>query len=182
MENMLVTYTHKYAQLFPGLNERAKRLVAASDAKMIEYGGITLVHKASGLDPKTIRAGIKELEAQDNNTMPPDRCRRPGGGRKNLTYTDKTLLDDLHDLVADSSRGDPESPLQWTNKSTRTLATELTQHGHAVSHTRVGTLLKESGYSLQSNRKIKEGTDHPDRDEQLVLAIRSSLSIPKRKN
>lgn len=163
--NLLVTYTCKYEQLFPSLHERGRRLVAASDAKMLGYGGITLVHKASGLDMKTIRRGIKELGNQEHR-LPPERCRLPGGGRKKITETNPTVEQDLLSLVTDHSRGDPESPLQWTNKSTRTLAKELEKKDHRISHTKVGQVLKDNGYSLQSNRRTKEGTDHPDRDEQ----------------
>ena len=138
-QSLFVTYTRKYEQLFPGLNERGRRLVAAADAKLLGYGGLTLVHTASGLDWKTIKAGIRELEAHENR-LPPDRCRRAGGGRKKLTETDRTVTDDLLTLVADSSRGDPESPLQWTNKSIRKLAKELEKKQHTISHTKVGQL------------------------------------------
>lgn len=166
MDNTLLkTHTNKYEQLFPGLNERSKRLIAAADANALGYGGITLVHLASGLDLKTIRTGITELEDQ-KNVLPPDQCRRPGGGRKPITATDAGLENDLLKLVENVSRGDPEVSLQWTNKSTRVLAKELSLKNHSISHVKVGQLLKEQGFSLQSNRKTEEGADHPDRDEQ----------------
>lgn len=162
--SLLITYTRKYEQLLPGLNERGRRLVAASDAKLFGYGGIMLIHKASGLDIKTIRSGIAELEAEQH--LPPEQCRRTGGGRKPVTETDPTVTHDLLTLVRDSSSGDPESPLQWTNKSVRTLEKELKQQDHTISHTKIMQLLKANDYRLQSNRKSKEGTDSPDRDAQ----------------
>lgn len=160
-------YTNKYLQLFPGLNERARRLVAAADASILGYGGITLIHQASELDIKTIRTGIKELKEQDeDNILPPERCRHSGGGRRKITEIDKTVKQDLLDLVSDTTRGNPESPLKWTLKSTRALEKSLRAKKHKISHTKVSNLLKESGYSLQSNRKTKEGQNHPDRDAQ----------------
>jgi hypothetical protein len=162
--NMLTTYTNKYARLFPGLNERSKRLIAAADADVLGYGGITLVHQASGLDYKTIKTGRGELK--EEHPLPPDRCRRPGGGRKKILEKDKTLAKDLKELVKDTTRGDPESPLKWTTKSTRNLAQELQRQQHQVSHMTVSNLLKDDGYSLQANSKTNEGKDHPDRDEQ----------------
>lgn len=168
MNNTLVTYTNKYTRLFPELNERGRRLVAAADADILGYGGITLVHQASGLDYKTIRTGIKEYKQQNKeDILLPDRCRRPGGGRKKITETDKTLKSDLLDLTADTTRGDPESLLKWTLKSTRALAKDLKTKNHEVSHTKVMHILKDNDFSLQANSKTNEGEDdHPDRDAQ----------------
>lgn len=163
--SLLVTYTRKYERLLPGLNERGRRLVAAADAQLLGYGGIMLIHKASGLDIKTIRTGIIELEEEEEH-LPPEQCRRKGGGRKPVTETDPTVTNDLLKLVKDSSQGDPESPLQWTNKSVRTLEKELKDQDHTISHTKVMQLLKANDYRLQANKKSKEGTDHPDRDAQ----------------
>lgn len=157
-------YKNRYKQLLPELPERARRLVAASDAKMLGYGGITFVHKASGISRVTIIKGIKELE--QGIFPPPGKNRQPGGGRKKLVHSDKTVLTDLRNLVKDSSRGDPESPLLWTIKSTRTLAEELAKKNHNISYVTVAKLLKNSNYSLQANRKTKEGLNHPDRDKQ----------------
>lgn len=162
--DVLATYTHKYAQLLPVLDERTRRLVVAADARLLGYGGIEITHRASGLDRKTIATGIRELES--GGAPPCARVRQKGGGRKKLTDTDPLVLSDLLDLVADASRGDPESPLQWTNKSTRTLASELTRRQHAISYGTVASLLTKEGYSLQSNRKTREGANHPDRDAQ----------------
>jgi hypothetical protein len=161
---IITAYKNRYKQLLPELSERARRLVVAADAKMLGFGGISLVHKSSGISRVTIKKGIEEIAA--GISLPSDRSRQPGGGRKKLDHTDKRLLQALHDLVADSTHGDPESPLLWTIKSTRTLADELAKKKHLISHATVAKLLKDSDYSLQANRKNKEGSDHPDRDEQ----------------
>lgn len=160
----MTAYKSKYKQLLPELSERARRLVAAADAKLLGRGGINFVHKASGISRVTIKKGLDEFDAKIS--LPENRSRRPGGGRKKITHTDKTLLKDLKDLVADSTRGDPESPLLWTIKSTRTLAQELEKKSHVASHATVATLLKDADYSLQANRKTQEGTAHPDRNAQ----------------
>ncbi len=162
--NAIKAYKNKYKQLLPELPERARRLVVASDAKMLGFGGVTFVHKASGISRVTIMNGIKELEI--GISPPAGKNRQPGGGRKKIEYADKTVLQDLDQLVADSSRGDPESPLLWTIKSTRTLADELAKKNHSISYVTIAKLLKDSDYSLQSNKKNKEGSDHPDRDQQ----------------
>ncbi|MCI0445687.1 ISAzo13 family transposase, partial [bacterium] len=162
--NSIKAYKNKYKQLLPELPERARRLVVASDAKMLGFGGVTFVHKVSGISRVTILNGIKELEI--GISPPAGKNRQPGGGRKKIEYTDKTVLQDLDQLVADSSRGDPESPLLWTIKSTRTLADELAKKNHSISYVTIAKLLKDSDYSLQSNKKNKEGSDHPDRDQQ----------------
>jgi transposase len=113
---------------------------------------------------ETIRLGIRELESGE--TLDPGRVRRVGGGRKALTEKDPTLLRDLERLVDDEARGDPEGPLRWTAKSVRNLAQELRELGHDVHYTSVAKLLRSLDYSLQSNRKTKEGAQHPDRDAQ----------------
>ncbi len=161
---LLVLYSEKYKKLIPNLSERAKRLVVASDAKMLGNGGIAIIHRASGISRKTIRKGIKEIE--EEITLPAERNRKNGGGRKKITETDKTLESDLLSLVKDSVQGDPESPLKWTNKSLRVLSKEMKKNNHKVSHTKAGRLLKENDYRLQGNKKTKEGTSHPDRDAQ----------------
>ena len=162
--NAIKAYKNKYKQLLPELPERARRLVVASDAKMLGFGGVTFVHKASGISRVTITNGIKELEI--GVSPPAGKNRQPGGGRKKIEQTDKTILQDLNELVTESSRGDPESPLLWTLKSTRTLANELAKKNHSVSNVTIAKLLKDSDYSLQSNKKNKEGSEHPDRDQQ----------------
>ncbi len=157
-------YRQKYQQLLPELSERARRLVVAADAKSRGKGGSKFVHKASGVSLPTIRKGIRELDA--GVTLPEYRDRQWGGGRKKITHTDTTLEADLIALVEDSSQGDPESSLRWTNKSLRTLSKEMGQKNHSVSHTKAGHLLKANDYRLQGNKKTKEGTTHPDRDAQ----------------
>jgi hypothetical protein len=153
----------KVAQLWPHLDERARRLFAASEARQLGRGGIAIVSRACGLSRVTITKGLREL---DDAPLPPGRIRRTGGGRRLLELHDPDLADRLDALVEPLSRGDPESPLRWTSKSTRALAAALTQEGHAISHETVAQMLRSMGYSLQANRKLEEGTAHPDRDAQ----------------
>ena len=160
----LQTYQDKYSHLLPELPERARRLVVAADAKALGHGGITLVHKASGLSRVTIGKGVKEIEA--GISLGSERQRHPGGGRKKLTEKDQTIAADLLSLVVDNAFGDPEKPLQWTLKSTRTLAGELAELDHPISHTKVGQLLKAHNFRLQSNGKQIDGSAPPDRDQQ----------------
>ena len=149
------------------LNERDRRLRAASEAKAAGRGGIAAVSRATGVARSTIGRGLKDLASPER--LPAGRVRRAGGGRKSLTETDPTLLSDLEALVAPDSRGDPMSPLRWTCKSLRALASQLGAFGHKISHTVVGELLKAKGFSLHANRKTKEGADHPDRDAQFAV-------------
>lgn len=155
----------KHRDLSPLLNERTRRCWAATEAKAMGRGGITLVSQATGIDPKTIRAGLVELENPER-AAEPKRIRRMGAGRKKLTETDPALVTELNALIEPTERGDPESPLRWTLNSTTNLAETLTKKGHPVSQRSVCTLLARQGYSLQSNKKTEEGADHPDRDLQ----------------
>ena len=139
--------------------------MAASEAKVLGYGGISLVQRASGLSRRVIARGIREIA--EGVTLPAGRVRRLGGGRKLLVVSDPQIVDVLDSMIADHTRGDPESPLRWVCKSTRTLARALTRRGHSVSHTTVAQLLHDLDYSLQSNRKTEEGRDHPDRGRAL---------------
>ncbi len=150
------------------LDERSRRLVAAAESLSIGRGGIAAVTQATGMAGQVIRRGIAELEqaAQQPLPRPASRIRRPGGGRKRTVDVDKTLLRDLELLVDPLTRGDPESPLRWTCKSVRKLATALKRKGHQTSHRMVAELLQKLGYSLQANRKTKEGAQHPDRNAQ----------------
>jgi transposase len=154
----------RYRALAGDLDERRRRLWAAAEARSAGYGGIAAVARASGISENTIRAGLRELERGE--TLERGRVRRAGGGRKRLTETDPTLLSDLRALVEDESRGDPCSALLWTAKSVRRLAGELRERGHSVSHETVAQLLRSLGYSLQANRKTREGSSHPDRNAQ----------------
>ncbi len=157
-----------YQSLSPMMDERMRRQWAAAEAKAYGWGGIRAVCGATGLSPTTIRKGLAELASREANPKEPipTRLRQPGGGRKRRTQTDPDLLPALQRLVDPMTRGDPESPLRWTSKSTTRLAEELTRQGHPLSPSTVGRVLKALGYSLQSNRKTKEGTSHPERDAQ----------------
>lgn len=153
----------KLMRIWPHLNERSRRMLAAAEAVELGYGGVSLVSRVCGLSRVTITKGIDEL---DSPPLPEDRIRHAGGGRWKLEARDPKLTGALDALVEPLSRGDPESPLRWTCKSTRTLADELGKRRHPVSHEKVAQLLRETGYSLQGNRKTEEGEDHPDRDAQ----------------
>jgi hypothetical protein len=154
----------KLASIWPLLDERTRRLCAANEAKVLGYGGISGVHRACGLSRKAIALGLQELRA--GISLPEGRIRRSGGGRKRITTTDTKLLSCLERLIEPETRGDPETPLRWICKSTRALSAQLTRQHHAISYVKVGQLLRDQGYSLQSNRKTEEGADHPDRDAQ----------------
>ncbi len=154
----------KYKALEPELSERARRIWAAAEARELGRGGIALVARATRISYSTVVRGLHELES--GASIPSGRVRRPGGGRKSAVAKDPSLLRDLDALVEPTALGDPESPLRWTSKSVRMLAAHLEAGGHAVSRQLVSELLADAGYSLQGNRKTREGTDHPDRDEQ----------------
>ena len=155
----------KFAVLSPHLDERQRRLLAGAEARSLGRGGMTVVARAAGLSLPTVRKGMREL---DEGSEPLDGARRPGGGRKSLVETDPELPEALDRLVSPDARGDPESPLRWTTKSTRTLSRALTEQGHPASRNRVAELLHAADYSLQGNRKTIEGRQHPDRDAQFV--------------
>jgi hypothetical protein len=158
----------KFLALSPVMDERMRRQWAAAEAAAMGWGGVTMVSTATGLARNTILARVRELEHRQAH--PDDavsaRIRNPGGGRKPLTQTDPGLQQALDALVDPATRGHPESPLRWTCKSTDKLAEELRRRNHPVTDRTVATLLKRSGYSLQSNRKTKEGSSHPDRNAQ----------------
>lgn len=158
----------KYVALAPVMDERMRRQWAAIEASGMGWGGVAAVAQATGLVRNTIKTGMREVEHRVAHPEEPveDRIRRPGGGRKRLTKTDPHLLEALEALVDPVTRGDPESPLRWTCKSTAKLAEELRRQDHPVSDRTVATMLKEAGYSLQANRKTREGTQHPDRNAQ----------------
>src|ERR1035437_613352 len=164
---------HRFVALLPHLDERGRRSFAAAEARSAGYGGIAAVARATGIAPSTIGRGLAELGG--TSAAPADRNRRVGGGRKALTATDPALLEDLLALVSPSARGDPMSPLRWTCKGLRRLASELRAIGHKISHTVVGELLKGEKFSLQANRKTREGDSHPDRDAQFAH-INASVS------
>jgi len=156
----------RFAALSRHLSERDRRLWAASEARAAGYGGIAAVSAATGIAASTVGRGLKELASAD--TLEPGRVRRRGGGCKPLVKKDATLLADLLALVDPSERGDPMSPLRWTCKSLSQLAAALAAKGHRVGRTVVGELLHQQKFSLQANRKTREGDSHPDRDAQFV--------------
>jgi transposase len=154
----------KYESLVGNLDERGRRRWAAVEARSLGRGGITAVAKATSLSDRTVRTGMGELRA--GVRWPQGRQRHAGGGRKAAQEKAPELLKALAGLVEPATRGDPQSPLKWTCKSTRELSKELQKRGHGVSRTTVARLLKEAGYSLQANRKTLEGSQHPDRNAQ----------------
>ena len=154
----------RFATLEKVLDEKSRRLVAAAECRAWGPGGISAVSQATGVSRQVIRQGLKELEQPA--TRPVGRIRRPGGGRKKVKQKDPSLVADLENLLESTTRGDPESSLRWTCKSVRRLAEELEQMGHSVSYPVVAELLHELDYSLQANRKTKEGDSHPDRNAQ----------------
>src|ERR1700674_3862547 len=154
----------RFESLLPTVDERMRRLIAAAESLAIDYGGISIVSRATGVSRRAIARGIVEL---GNPPMPSGGAiRKPGGGRKSTVEQDATLVRDLELLIEPLSRGDPESPLRWTCKSVRKLAQALGRHDHRVSHRLVAELLHELGYSLQANAKTLEGSSHPDRNAQ----------------
>jgi hypothetical protein len=163
----LARIQRKYHSLLPEMDERRRRQWAAAEARELGWGGVSLVARATGLSRPTITAGLRELDQPiPQRAAQATRVRRPGGGRRPLTETDPGLLAALESLLEPVTRGDPESPLRWTCKSTRRLAEELTREDHRVGARTVAMLLHEAGYSLQANRKAREGLAHPDRNAQ----------------
>ena len=158
----------KYQALAPLMDERMRRQWAAAEATAYGWGGVKAVRQATGLSPTTIRKGQGELatRAEQSDFVVRKRLRRAGAGRKCQSEADPDLVQALEQLVDPVTRGDPESPLRWTCKSTRTLARELTAQGHPVSDSTVRRLLRAADYSLQGTRKQREGTAHPDRNAQ----------------
>src|ERR1700674_4860061 len=163
MQNSEISLREKFFAVWPRLDERSRRFMAASKALSLGYGGVSRIRRACGLSRKAIAEGIREIA--DGNTLP-GRIRRSGAGRKNIVERDPKLLVSLERLIEPKTRGDPESPLRWICKSTRNLAAHLTREKHPVSHEKVAQLLRDQNYSLQSKRKTEEGADHPDRDAQ----------------
>jgi hypothetical protein len=153
-----------YQNLVLHLNERSSRIWAATEANRYGRGGISAVHRATGIDYKTISRGIKELKSEQK--IAAEKIRASGGGRKRILDQNPSITLELDKLIEPSTRGDPESPLLWSSKSTYKLAKALSESGHKVSQTTVHKMLVAKGYSLQSNRKKLEGSQHPDRDAQ----------------
>jgi len=165
--NQVEIVRSKFNEITSHLNERSRRMWSAVEAKSLGRGGTEIVHQATRIARNTIRAGLTEI-SKGKSQLSVNRIRHEGGGRKKKKDQEPKLLTDLEKLVEPVTRGDPESPLRWTAKSTRILAEELQAKGHQASHAFVGHTLRELGYSLQANRKSKEGGDHPDRNAQFL--------------
>lgn len=163
-KNPLNQIKQRYDTISPFLDEKQIRLFVAAEALTYGEGGISKVAQTLGVSRSTVSKGIQEL--QHTESIETGRTRKPGGGRKRTVDLDPTLRSDLEKLVDPTTRGEPESPLKWTCKSTRNLSNELNKMGHYTSHTMVAELLHEMGYSLQANQKTLEGTSNPDRDAQ----------------
>lgn len=155
----------KYESIAPLLDERQRRRWLGVEARALGRGGVSAVARATGMSRTTVTAAVKELQ-EPAAAVDQERVRRPGAGRPSATEIDPELVAVLESLVDPATRGDPESPLRWTSKSTRTLAEELRERGHQVGARTVAKLLKGAGYSLQATRKTHEGGTHPDRDAQ----------------
>ena len=170
MDKNVLLLAEKFAAVRDSLGERGIRMWAAAEARSLGHGGIKAVAAALGLSRRTVERGIKELEDIDSGIdeakLPAGASRRGGGGRKKLKIKLPELLADLNRLVDPVTRGDPESPLRWTTKSTAKLAGELQALGHTISERSVAGILKDLGYSLQATRKTKEGGEHEHRDAQ----------------
>ncbi len=174
--------SEKYEALRGTLNERARRLWAATEARSLGRGGIAAVIEATGMSSRTVHKGLKELEAGESGgeVLAPGRVRQPGGGRKRARDKQPGLVKALEHLVDPTARGDPESALRWTCKSTRKLADELRRQGFDVGPHTVARELKEQGFSLQSNRKTRDGDSHPDRDAQFGYINKKAQSFMRR--
>ena len=171
----------KYRSLEPEMDERMQRQWAASEARDVGWGGITAVAQATGMSRTTITDGLRELMLpEEERAREASRIRRPGGGRKSVTEIDPGILAALEALIQPTTRGDPESPLRWTCKSTENLADELKRQNHPISACTVARLLREVGYSLQGNRKTREGSSHPDRNAQFEFINASVQRFIKR--
>jgi Rhodopirellula transposase DDE domain len=170
----------KFQALAPVMDERMRRQWAASEARELSWGGVMCVAKATGLSRTTIAAGVAELQAAVDTAQLGTPLRRPGAGRKTLDHHDPELWAALDALVEPVTRGDPETPLRWTCKSTRRLAEELTRQGHPISAGTVASMLRDLGYSLQANRKTREGDSHPDRNAQFEYISQQVRRLQKR--
>jgi Rhodopirellula transposase DDE domain len=175
----IATIQQKFNALSTIMDERMRRRWAAAEANSLGRGGIAMVARATGLSRTTIQAGRAEL-ADPTLDATVSRIRRQGAGRPRLSQQDARLLHDLKALVEPATRGDPQSPLLWTSKSTRNLADELVRLGHAISHDTVGRLLEDMDYSLQANRKTREGKEQPDRDAQFDYLNRRVQQFQRR--
>lgn len=179
MEDDIEAISKRYAKFSPVLDERMRRLWAGMESSVIGFGGVAAVSKATGLSRNTIVRGEKEIEEIKGKEVKIIGIRQPGGGRKKAIAIDPNIKDDLSKLIEPLTRGDPQSPLKWTCKSLRKLSSELKEMEHKVSHRIVGELLYDMGYSLQANRKILEGSSHPDRNAQFEFINQQAIKFQK---
>jgi transposase len=182
MNDVEMRIAEKYEALRAVMTEQMRRMWAATEARALGYGGVSLVSRAIGLTRPTITAGLKELgDAKELVSLAqPQRVRRAGAGRPSASALDAHLMSALETLVEPATRGHPMSPLRWTCKSVRVLSAELTRQGHRVSHQTVSELLRQAGYSLQANRKTREGSEHPDRNAQFEHIARRARKFQQR--
>jgi len=164
MDALAERILQRYREVSPALNERGLRVFAAAEARAHGYGGVSVVSRITGIARSTIERGLREIESE--SVLPPGRSRRAGGGRKPKRLQDTKLLPDLKRLVEPATRGDPTRTLRWTSKSLRHLSRALKERGHSVCPHVIADSLRELGYSLQANRKTREGRQHVDRDAQ----------------
>ena len=169
-------FKKKFSFVRDHLNERTLRIWSATEAKMFGHGGVTALSKVTGLSRATIHRGLKDLKSKK---IPIENIRKPGAGRKKLIVTDENILGDLEALLEPATRGDPESILLWTCKSTRQLAKELNKNGYRISDRKICDLLSDLGYSLQANNKTQEGASHPDRNDQFSYIYNTVKNFQK---
>jgi hypothetical protein len=177
--SMEVAVRQRFAAVKSTLNERQRRIWAAAEARELGYGGISTVTRVTGISRRAIHVALREM-ANQLVAMPRERIRRPGGGRKRLTTTQPGIENALDALVEPTSRGDPMSPLRWTCLSVRRLAAELQRQGFQIRRQKIADLLHEMGYSLQANRKTREGAEHPDRNAQFEYINRQVKAFQRR--
>lgn len=171
---------NKFQDIGHLLNERSLRVWCATEAHTIGRGGISIVHEATGVARSTIRRGLKDINSVENQPdKRPNRVRKSGGGRKRITESQPDLINDLELLIEPTTRGDPENPLRWTCKSTTKIARELDRKNHKICQRTVYNLLDKLGYSLQSNKKNKEGSSHPDRNAQFEYISNKTRQFQK---
>ena len=182
MMNQLKQIKKKFELIAPHLNERERRLWAAAEAIAIGRRGVGIVVNATQISNTTVRKGIAELKTDNHEMTTSKRIRKPGGGRKPITETYPNIKNDLLELLESATRGDPMSPLRWSAKSTRNLAGELKKKGYTICHVVVSKLLKEMGYSLQANKKTREGSKNPDRNAQFEYINNKAIEFLNDKN
>jgi hypothetical protein len=165
----------------PHLNEKTRRIVAAALTLGNDPGIKGIVSRETGVSYHALKRGLEELQEGALKDTGPSSIRNPGGGRKKIQIKNPEVLESLQSLVDSTTRGDPESPLLWTCKSLRVLSDELNKQGHQISYPTVGSMLEDLGYSLQGNKKVLEGANHPDRNAQFIFLNRRVLAFTRMK-